>query len=283
MKLDKWKFTTDFDIDIAMIAANASTMIYRHNSLDIEEEFIKAFGFDDVAFINKKTCQQLSFLRKAFSSKSLNEGITDLQVMVAKYNNTIFITFKGSKEKEDWITNFSTSKKALSNSNINVHSGFLNTVSTFIKTLDEISDKPPIDLLIDTLTSASSEINFVITGHSLGGALATLSGAYLHSLGIASERLVVYTFGAPPVGWDDFANAYEEPLNVYRFCNSNDMVPKINTFAKLFPNKMQKYLGSPTQMKHIGKSIELVCTWHEGHEMKDYLNNLHEYKEKLLF
>lgn len=63
----------------------------------------------------------------------------------------------------------------------------------------------------------------VVTGHSLGGGLATLAGLILHARGIAVE--VVVTFGAPRVGDRAFAQAY--PLPLIRFEATHDPVPLV--------------------------------------------------------
>jgi hypothetical protein len=66
--------------------------------------------------------------------------------------------------------------------------------------------------------------NLWITGHSLGGAMATIAGAMCRwegSLNVAG----VYTFGAPKVGDDKFAQNY--PAELQRFENRNDIVPHL--------------------------------------------------------
>lgn len=50
----------------------------------------------------------------------------------------------------------------------------------------------------------------VVTGHSLGGAIATLAGAYLRKLGVAVD---IYTFGSPRVGDTAFANFVSSQKN----------------------------------------------------------------------
>ena len=66
------------------------------------------------------------------------------------------------------------------------------------------------------------------TGHSLGGALATIALKYFSS----DASGACYTFGAPPVGTKDFENHIKTPL--YRIVNHLDIVPNLpNPFIAL--------------------------------------------------
>jgi hypothetical protein len=63
-----------------------------------------------------------------------------------------------------------------------------------------------------------------VTGHSLGGALATVCGLRLHKDG--TGKATVYTFGAPRAGNDRFQSAYKG-LTLFRWVNRSDLVPMV--------------------------------------------------------
>jgi hypothetical protein len=70
---------------------------------------------------------------------------------------------------------------------------------------------------------------YYITGHSLGGAFATLASLHLSVEGIfPKERLYLYTFGSPRVGNRIFARAVTANVkNAYRIVHDRDLVPHV--------------------------------------------------------
>lgn len=82
-------------------------------------------------------------------------------------------------------------------------------------------------------------IVFWITGHSLGGALATLYTTDLVDRNVPAENIITYTFGAPPVGNDAYSKKYSS-LFIHRLSNSDDPVSHLDSFTKL------RHLSTPS-------------------------------------
>ena len=57
-----------------------------------------------------------------------------------------------------------------------------------------------------TLIAAHPNTPILITGHSLGGALAVLSALDIKKELMFNETISLYTFGAPRVGNDEFSD-----------------------------------------------------------------------------
>ncbi|CAM9453025.1 unnamed protein product, partial [Ectocarpus sp. 12 AP-2014] len=69
-----------------------------------------------------------------------------------------------------------------------------------------------------------------VTGHSLGGAAAAVCAADLvERLGVASERVVLYTLGEPRAGDGIFAEGINEHVGTaYRIVHDKDLVPHLS-------------------------------------------------------
>lgn len=83
-----------------------------------------------------------------------------------------------------------------------------------------------------------------LTGHSLGGALATLAAQRLCDEGF--DVHLVCTFGAPRVLDPVAARAFKTPL--YRFVNNEDMVPGIP-----WPTLLDRY-------EHAGELVQILAS-----------------------
>lgn len=83
-----------------------------------------------------------------------------------------------------------------------------------------------------------------ITGHSLGGALATLCALDMRLTYDGQHEIDLYTFGAPRVGNSDFQALFNESVpNSYRIVNGQDIVPTI-------PGEFLGY-------RHVGHEVNL--------------------------
>ena len=93
--------------------------------------------------------------------------------------------------------------------------------------------------------------DFYITGHSLGGAMATLAASRfsLHEL----KPTALYTFGSPRVGTRSFVKSFNIPH--YRFVNNNDIVTSV-PFAFLG----YKHHGTLQYINFYGH-IRKLTTW----------------------
>jgi triacylglycerol lipase len=149
------------------------------------------------------------------SKESPND--TDTQLFIGHSGSTIVMAFRGTTNIRDWMTDAKIGFVNIPHGK--VHHGFNDA-------LDSVWDEV-IETLKQTQVYAQS---LWITGHSLGGALATLAAARL-SLDEHKPINGIYTFGQPRVGDRQFSREIDNELKprYFRFVNNNDIVTRIAT------------------------------------------------------
>jgi len=86
---------------------------------------------------------------------------------------------------------------------------------------------PSMKTEVNTLVSQNPSYQIWVTGHSLGGAMASLASTWLAYHNIAPRKnIILYTFGMPRVGNYDYALQHDQLVNnSWRIVNDNDLVP----------------------------------------------------------
>lgn len=136
---------------------------------------------------------------------------------IDKLRREIVLSVRGSNNLRNFITdvNFIWRGCALVK-NCFLHSGFL-------QSWDEIQDAAK-----QTISSTSAQnpgFRVVATGHSLGGAVATLAAAYLRRDGIPVD---IFSYGSPRVGNGAFAQwMTKAPGAQWRVTHADDPVPRL--------------------------------------------------------
>lgn len=164
-----------------------------------EEAFARprfeAAGFDHIQFINGQSTQcyllngdHFAVLVFRGTESNIQEGLEALDQFISDVKTDF----------DFWLKETPGMGK--------IHQGFdraLDEVWTDVLAgLDQLADRP-----------------LWITGHSLGGALATLAAARY------GKARAVYTYGSPRVGDSDFKHRFQTPA--YRLVHHNDVVAKV--------------------------------------------------------
>lgn len=213
------------------------------------------------------TSSEFSFLRSYgwdVEAKEETEGEVETHFAIAhryfpEFKRELYlVTFRGSASKKDWKLNLKTKHVNYGGATLEemaqlaaepykknapaVHAGFNSYVDTVLRAavVDENSRFKGVFASV----AAKPEAYLILTGHSLGGAVATLLGERLASLGLDKDKFTVVTFGAPAIGNAEFAEQYADKINLYRITNTKDPVPgSLQTFFRGYKQfgQQQKY------------------------------------------
>ena len=133
-------------------------------------------------------------------------------------NKLIVLSFRGSRSVRNWLTNLNfpvapTTICATCTSSIGFWQSWLEAQTNVLAAIKTAQKQYP-------------DYKVIATGHSLGGALASLAAAVLRAQGTTVD---LYTYGAPKVGLQglsDFLSATGKG-ETYRVTHKNDPVPKL--------------------------------------------------------
>ncbi|MEL6938878.1 MAG: lipase family protein [Cyanobacteria bacterium J06598_1] len=190
-----------------------------------------------------------SFVRHNF--RYFNNRGRDTQAYLFRTEQFMVLAFRGSQEPKDWLTNVTTQLRnftirkdgvtALSSYKGRVHTGFFLAWASIERAVLAQMNRWEKDLE----QSGKTLPPLYITGHSLGGALATMAAAALSDNGF--DVAGVYTFGQPRVGDRTFVNQLNTHIQgkIFRFVNNNDIVPHVPPpFSVWNPTRFYGHIGT---------------------------------------
>lgn len=143
----------------------------------------------------------------------------DTQAFISANDEIVILVFRGTTSIRDWRTDFKV--KLIPSKIGHIHYGF-----------NEALDYIWQDLKQALFDFKDKRQSIWITGHSLGGALATLATDRLIEEAIEVKGL--YTFGQPKVGDKIFARNFDSKMKqrVFRFVHDEDVVSKVPSFIQ---------------------------------------------------
>lgn len=174
-----------------------------------------------IAYENKLTIHQrlqTESLDVDIDTCFISHPETDTQCIVFGDAKKIIVVFRGTEGKiRDWRTDRKFIRAKWKGEGT-VHRGFNEAMESVWSDVEQ---------QIQALRTDQQKI--WLTGHSLGGALATLTAART-ALHLSPEDIGgVYTFGQPRVGDFDFSDDYNGALKdkTFRVVNNNDVVTRV--------------------------------------------------------
>jgi hypothetical protein len=224
----------------------------------------------------------------------LNLQRVDTQGYIAHKDNQIIIAYRGTTNIADWKTNFSPFRTVFEpekdgknghsgffgccsppgtdhDGKLQVHAGFYNA---FLPTVELINQYIMPKLEKGDGVPAKSVI---VTGHSLGGALATLAFAYLlmrfKDKHTHPHQIFLITEGAPRVGDKEFRDWMHGEVKrlgpnscgITRICNDRDVVPTVPLQLQGYEH-LDKLCFIADKDLYINPSVEDMTKASQGEE-----------------
>lgn len=138
-------------------------------------------------------------------------------------HNAVIAAFRGTVDIKNWISNIQFAQVAYPKcSGCAVHDGFYNAYQEVSATV-----KAQVQLIVNKYRTAA----IYVTGHSLGGAIATIAALDIKSTFGRLDQF--YSYGEPRVGNSAFASYFAGQMPVYRVIHYADIVPHVPPFGLL--------------------------------------------------
>ncbi len=213
-----------------LLAARACLAIYSDRTGTLSREYLKQEGWEIQPYIQAGDIDDARFLVAKRETGNDGQPLYLLAIVGTetlknvKTNLTMDQVYFAGHTPEEFAAN--ASLRRLPDSVPKVHHGFYKYVETAFKAKAPTKDNSNPRLLSELLLE-NKDRKVYLTGHSLGGATATLAGARLLSMGVKPEQIEVLTFGAPAVGNQAFAEKFAPSLHVTRVVIDGDPITGI--------------------------------------------------------
>lgn len=173
--------------------------------------------------ISAAVCSHLAYEKSTIVEETMRQryGMTscdfvqndDTECYVASNTNVILVAFRGTAGTADWIGNLKFINTSASYGEL--HRGFYFAFQAVKSNLEQL-----------IRAAGTSTRKLVITGHSLGGALATVAAAEWQGV---FDVAAIHTFGQPRVGRPNFVSHIQQHYgsNFFRMVNDDDIVTRV--------------------------------------------------------
>ncbi|XVE82076.1 hypothetical protein DITRI_Ditri15bG0117500 [Diplodiscus trichospermus] len=239
--------------------------VYNHTLARILVEYASAVYMSDLTELFTWTCARCDGLTKGFE---VIELIVDVQnclqafVGVAKDPSAIVIAFRGTQENsiQNWVEDLFWKQLDLNYPGMPdamVHHGFYTAYH-------DTTIRSGILNAIKEAKEFYGDLDIMVTGHSMGGAMASFCALDL-KINHEAKNVQVITFGQPRIGNAAFASYYSKLVpNTIRVTNDHDIVPHLPPYYSLFPRKTYHHFPREVWLYNIVLGslvyrVEKVC------------------------
>ena len=216
---------------------------------------------DDESYLMRSTLNERGWTIEKISQKN---NRADAKAYLVSKGDVKILAVAGTENLKDVEVNFRVGRVHLNDNTtlapkdkkagdkIFVHRGFRDYADMVLS--DGLAER------LKTSLEKNPHETLYITGHSLGGAVATIAAIRLTDSGVNKNQLKVISFGAPAIGSRALAKNYSDKIDLTRVVMKGDVI-----------KKSLRALG----YVHFGKILEYkqsVTSDHVAHKMAGYLD-----------
>ncbi|XP_020103422.1 lipase-like isoform X2 [Ananas comosus] len=224
-------------------------------------EYSSAVTETDLTALFTWTCSRCNDLTKGFEVIELIVDVQHcLQAVVGVDHNldAIIVAFRGTQENsiQNWVEDLLWKQLDLNYPGMPdamVHRGFY---SAYHNT----TIRPAVISAVEKIRRSYGHIKIMVTGHSMGGALASFCALDLIvNEGIRNVELM--TFGQPRVGNAAFASFFSKNVkHAIRVTHEQDIVPHLPPYYSYFPKKTYHHFPREVWLHNIGVGTLVYMT-----------------------
>uniref|UniRef100_A0A0N5A2F3 Lipase_3 domain-containing protein n=1 Tax=Parastrongyloides trichosuri TaxID=131310 RepID=A0A0N5A2F3_PARTI len=205
-----------YDADFAFNAYKATAATYSDNNEDLINKCLSdSFG------------KHNNLHHSSFNCYNSDDSCTGVFAVFPETNTTL-ITFRGTKNLMSYINQGTLAYNFELYDSNNINYGFVEKY--YKKAAEDVFQK----FVQDNVANSPPTQNYIVAGHSLGGALAVLTALKISITGTAKpENIQVVTFGQPRIGDFQFASFVQGHLpNLNRLVHYKDVIPHFPACVK---------------------------------------------------
>lgn len=241
----------------------------------------KEYDIVNLCKLSNDIYDKLSNVNKCLENKELFlSSDKDCQVYCCDNKGYITIVFRGTDSIMDVCAELNSLKTKFKLFNIDknlpyVHSGIYEQF------------KSVMDDLITWICNRHKKNNVVsitLTGHSLGGALATLCSVYFGYF-FYNVKINCITFGSPRVGDKRFGFYYRRIINISkRFVNNKDPITTIPPIFRFTHVSKPLYIGKIYNKSRFYRFLySLRLSRINDHTINNYIESIKKYNNFLIY